>query len=153
MPKVVHILVLVLLIAPCCSTPRSTVESNSPSIQLRTTGCRGKCPVYKIDIYDNGLVRYFGSENVPRIGEYSKKISKSDVRNLKQAFLDAKFFDLENEYTERVTDLDTKYLSFHYKGQTKTIRHYLGGPQELKNLENLVESIANSDDGWEKSKN
>lgn len=114
---------------------------------MTKTACYGKCPVYKITIQGNGKAIFEGQKNVDKIGKYEKLFSKEEIENLIKKFEEVKFFEFKDEYSAKVTDLPTTYLEFTHKGQTKKIKDYYDAPTELKNLEKMIESIANSS-GW-----
>ena len=48
-------------------------------------------------------------------------------------------------------NIHLKLQTFQLPGfgdKSKTVKDYYGAPENLKNLEKLVEGIAESDDGW-----
>jgi len=143
----------ILILSYSCNPPKKVTksqgENDSPVITLQKTMCYGKCPVYTITIHGNGQSVYVGKKNVDKIGKYEKRLEKVEATNLIKAFEEANFFDFQDEYTAKITDLPTTYITFSSKGKTKKIRDYYGAPEELKKLEKLVEDIANSE-GWTK---
>ena len=50
----------------------------------------------------------------------------------------------------QVTDLPTTWVTFSDGTTKKSIKDYFGAPEALKNLEKMVEAIAEQDDGWVK---
>ncbi len=62
------------------------------------------------------------------------------------------FWSFEDEYTAKVTDLPTTYLTCTVDGKTKMIKMYYNVPADLINLAKLLDSYANSED-WQKSEN
>lgn len=119
---------------------------------FRKTECKGKCPVYYMQIYKSGKVTFEGTKNVEKIGSFSKQISNKEVENLIIEFEKAKFNEFQNEYTTKITDLPATYISFNNNDTTKIIRDYHGAPKELKDLELLLENIVNNND-WKEINN
>lgn len=117
---------------------------------FRKTECKGKCPVYFMEIYKSGKVSFTGTKNTDKIGKFTKQITKKELKKLIAAFEKAKFFDFKDEYSSQISDLPTTYISYTNKDKTKKIRDYHGAPKELKDLELLLESIVNSAN-WAKS--
>lgn len=141
----------ILIFSFSCNTPKKVTKSQNVNdttiIKLQKTMCYGKCPVYTITIYGDMRAEYAGKKNVDKIGKYEKKLEKSEVDNLIKAFEDADFFEFKDEYTAKVTDMPTTYVTYTVNEKTKRIRDYFGAPEELKKLEKMVENIANSE-GW-----
>jgi len=150
MNKILILALLILFAFSCKTTKKINEKSDYVVFTFRKTECKGKCPAYYMEIFSNGKVTFVGTKNVEKIGKYIKQIEIREVENLISQFENAKFNKFENEYTSLITDLPTTYISFTNNDTTKTIRDYYGAPQELKNLEFLLENIVNSDN-WSKS--
>jgi len=145
-------LVYLLLILTQSLTP-VLAASNGPVITLRRTECFGSCPVYEVTIYGDGFVVYEGREHVRVQGVQHTKIAPADVSALIQAFREADYFNLQNEYrtiknadgTEtHVTDMPTVYTSITLKGRHKEVEDYVGAPGKLKELEQKIDDASGS---------
>lgn len=133
----------------CKHTNKSDKINSFPIITFQKTACYGKCPVYSLEIFENGLINFIGEKNIDKIGKYKKIISKKEIKELINSFVNINFFDFKDEYTSRKTDLPTTYISFSYSGSYKKIRDYSDAPKELRKLEKLIENIVKSEN-WEK---
>ena len=151
MKYLIYLCAIFLLIACNLSKKNTSNKSqyDNTLIKLQKTRCYGKCPVYTITIHGNGQAIYFGKENVGKIGKYEKKLEQTEIGNLIKAFEDANFFEFKDEYTAKITDRPTTYITYTVNEKTKRIRDYYGAPAELKKLEKMVEVIANSE-GWDR---
>jgi hypothetical protein len=152
-----------LLILSCNSQKDTTINSkNNPVstqenenfassfIEMKKTACRGKCPVYTLKVTGNGIVELVGKQNLDKIGNYNKTLSKDETSKLFQSFADADFWKFKDEYVSKITDLPTTFLTFSHGGKIKAIKDYHGAPVELKSLEKKLEDIVSSNDGWKK---
>lgn len=110
---------------------------------------RGINPTYSIKIFESGLILFNGVKNTAKIGKYKKQLDKKELKSLSQKFIDADFFSFKDEYTSKITDLPTTYISFTDNGKTKKIRDYYGSPVKLKELEKIIENIVNENDWTE----
>ena len=117
-------------------------------MSVQHTPCFGKCANFKVTVYNNGFVEYDGGEFANRIGKFHKKISKQEVKELRQKFRDADFFNFKDEYTAPVTDMPTTYVIFTDKGKTKKVTDYFDAPGSLRKLEVLLNNIADDKTGW-----
>lgn len=150
MNKFTIIFLLIAFSFSCNSTKTISKKADLVAFTFRKTDCRGKCPVYYMEIFQSGKVTIEGTKNFNKIGKYSKQIDKTEVENLISQFDKADFANFANEYTASITDLPTTYIGYTKNDTTKTIRDYHGAPKELKALELLLENIAKSED-WIKN--
>lgn len=134
----VYLLVLILFISSCFNfTKQKELQSPKKIISLEKTACFGRCPVFKIIIYNNGECLYNGIKFVKKSGEYNLKINEREVDEILSQAKEIGFDNLKNEYSERITDLPTTYIMIN----NKKIKDYYGAPTELKDLEKLIEKI------------
>ena len=114
-------------------------------ITLERTICCGRCPVYKLTIFGDGLVMYNGLEFVAIAGRHAANISKDKIRQLIAAFKKTRFFSLNNSYVEFMGIEDPFAItSLTINGKKKRVRHYLGdrsAPRQLKILEDEIDKI------------
>jgi hypothetical protein len=94
---------------------------------------------------------YKGDSNVEKLGDYEKSIPDDELAKLADAFEKNKFFDMKDEYTSQITDVPSRYVSYSIGGKSKKIKDRYNAPAELKEIEKLLDAIADSD-GWEKVK-
>ena len=134
----VYLLVLILFISSCFNfTKQKELQSPEKIISLEKTACFGRCPVFKIIIYNNGECLYNGIKFVKKSGEFNLKINKQEINKILSQAKEIGFDNLKNEYSERITDLPTTYIMIN----NKKIKDYYGAPSELKDLEKLIEKI------------
>lgn len=120
-----------------------TYDLSDVVITMQRGACFGHCPIYTVTIYGNGKIEFQGDRFVDNVGFYVDSIAVDDVKKLVHAFHTSGFFSMKDEYTNpRITDLPSVRTTFSGNGVLKSIRDYFGAPQELKALEKLVDSIA-----------
>ena len=95
-------------------------------ISLEKKACFGTCPIFTINIFNNGEVIYYGKKFVKKLGNLNLELNQKEIN----------FNNLKSEYTENISDLTTTYITIN----KKTIKNYYGAPKELKDLEKLIES-------------
>ncbi len=114
-------------------------------ITMDRSVCFGTCPDYSLEIYGNGTVKYEGHNFVAVTGRKTATIAQEDVRELVKHFYNINYFSLEDEYTAGVSDLPTTTTSIRIDGRFKQIVDYYGAPEELRQLEDKIDEIANSE--------
>jgi hypothetical protein len=126
---------------------------DAPVITLQRTGCFGTCPIYSLEIFADGFVRYVGTRFVQVSGEHKSVLQRDKVEDLISQFLQAGYFLLQDNYETyrahdgqiwHVTDLPTAYSSFRYGDRRKSIRDYAFAPRELTELEIEIDRVANT---------
>ena len=117
-------------------------------IEIRTTPCFGRCPVYEMSIDGMGMVTFTGERDVKKVGAYQKQLTAEETNKLFAAFEDSDYWAFEDEYSANVTDLPSTYLTYKHGEKAKKIRLYYNVPDSLANLSKMVKEIATSDEGW-----
>lgn len=121
------------------STPPQDVN-----ITIERTTCFGTCPDYKLTIYGDGKVFYYGRYFVQSIGPRIKYIPKSKVQELVSEIKKSNFFGFEDNYISPLTDMPSIIISVNLEGKSKTIDIYgWAGPEELMNLIQQIEETVN----------
>ena len=131
------LLIIFIIILSSCKTTSNQISNNQKKliISLEKTACFGTCPILKIEIYNNGAVVYNGIKHVKRLGIHDFEIQPKEIKKILSKAKEIGFYNLENEYTERISDLPTTYIMIN----GKLIKDYFGAPKKLKNLETLIE--------------
>ena len=128
---------------------------NSVRITLRRTGCFGKCPSYRVEIQGDGTVLYEGGNFVAVKGSRRGSIPKETVIELVNAFRDADYYSLQDEYAWEVTDLPSCTTSIEIDGRLKKVMDYggekIGMPLTVSKLEAAIDRLAETD-RWTKGK-
>lgn len=149
MRLLIKLLLFSIITFSCNATKKGFINNDNLLVSMEKTECKGKCPVYSIKIYQDGRVILTGTKNFKKIGVFSKHLSINKIKIIDKAFSDSNFFNFENEFTNKITDLPTTYISYTKDSKTKRIRDYYGAPSELKRLEEMIETIATNEKGWQ----
>jgi len=131
----------------------TAASSEITEITLERTPCFGTCPVYEVTLRSDGTVVYEGKRFTKEIGRRTGKISTKQFQELATKIEQIGFFALNDEYLTkknadgsetRVTDLPSRITTVKRGAESKRIRNYFGGPESLKELEELIDRISNS---------
>jgi TonB family protein len=147
---------------PEVTNPKSVIAT------MERLGCYGKCPVYKLKVYGDGLVEYEGEMYVSSKGHRRARIASAAVDQLLADFRRANFFSLDDEYmglnksTEIVvrvggcskkmtttsigtpTDLPSTLTTLTIGEKTKKVLDYYTAPASLRALETQIDQLTNS---------
>ena len=136
----IFMILVSFLLFHSCSGPRA-ISDEDLLIELKRTPCYGSCRVYTVKIDKNGKGLFEGVENVEKIGRFSFSLSQDELMEFENAFHQVDFYQLKNIYDGQVSDLPTTYISYYKDGNRKKIMDYYGAPQELRALENSIETL------------
>jgi len=124
-----------------------------PVITLRRTSCLGTCPVYSVEIFDNGFIRYVGTAFVQVKGEQEAAIPPEAVKNLVLRFLQIDYFALKDSYETYqnpdgtltvFSDLPTTYSTLQIGERRKSVKDYAFAPEALREVEDEVDRTVNT---------
>jgi hypothetical protein len=144
-----HISVFLLVVG----FPSIANAQGDPVIALSRTNCFGTCPVYSVEIFEDGLVKYTGTQFVQVIGARRGVIPREAVENLVADFLRIDYFSLSDSYETRrdpdgtiwqVSDLPATYTSLRIGNRRKSVKDYAFAPDGLRDLEWEVDRITNT---------
>lgn len=153
--KYFAVLVLMLASFLSCKTTKNSIgnDGNENATLVisyyQTPGYSKSTPEYTIELYNNRQMHLIATKNLDKEGKYMRRLTKEEYSQIVSAFDDADFFDFKDEYTDNITDLPTRYISFTYEGKSKKIKDYYGAPEKLGELELMVRSYLDRV-GWSK---
>ncbi len=133
----------------CTPTLDLSDDELAEVIEMEKTPCYQQCPVFKMTLYENGIVKYEGESYVDKEGLWSKKMNINDLRKLAKKFRDSNFFELEDVYRSEIPDQQTVTITFHDNGSSKTVIGKADGrPDIVLELQAQLDEIADSPEGW-----
>jgi hypothetical protein len=140
-------------VAACSATaPKPQPADTTFRVSLNRAACFGSCPVYRVEIASDGLVKFTGSKSVaepsvPCQGARQWRIAPAAVRRLEDFIDRSGFFDLnQSAYRAKVTDQPTFYVAVTRNGRTKSVEDYAGRqagmPAVVGKLEEEIDAAA-----------
>jgi Domain of unknown function (DUF6438) len=73
-------------------------SQETPVVTLRRTWCFGTCPIYSLEIFQDGRSHYNGEKFVAVTGSQEAQISPVAVATLVEKFSKINYFDLKDAY-------------------------------------------------------
>lgn len=133
-----------------CKTPKEIDALTDEDIKFKMSkgGCFGKCPIYTIEIYEGGYTKFYGDRHSDKLGIFDKTISQETFKMLVSEFEKANFYEFKDKYESMIPDAPSVTITYQSKKLAKkTVVGKLERPNELKELQVLLENVASSD-GW-----
>lgn len=138
--KEVHLVTKAALEAAPVLAPQ--LVQDSLLLSYERTPCFGRCPVFKIKVFQGGYVTYNGVNFVEYMGTYHSRVDESTLSKIYALISDADFFSLDDEYNnENVSDLPSKIFRVNAMGHDKRIIARYNFPESLKTLSAEIEAL------------
>lgn len=104
--------------------------------------CFGKCPNYKLSIYNSGFAILDGKRNALVSGIFTTHFTVDEMKQLLATAITIKYQDLASEYDNKnITDLPSTTTSIVINGKRKEVMCRIGCPAELTTFQNAFESF------------
>ncbi len=138
-------LLLLLLLSGCALLMPS--PKHVDAYQLRASfyqgPCFGRCPVYTLSLYQNGMLLYEGERFTDMPGTWYKLLGRAEVAALIDSFTAADLSRFPLSFPSNVPDASIRTLTFVDIKQQKTYRSSFKeeAPQELKSLADRMASL------------
>lgn len=116
-------------------------------VRFEKTFCFGTCPVFSVEVFQDGSVRYEGVEFVLHRGTVAGRLGSEEMDALRAAFRKAKFLEIVGsrwDCTEQWTDYETVVVGLRDGGKYQEVEDYQGcrgGSKSLRTLEAEIERI------------
>jgi hypothetical protein len=132
------------MLVSACAT--ASAPSSIGSISLERTPCFGFCPSYSVSIAADGAVTYNGQRFVRVTGEQHGQADPAALAALRQHILAADFFNLQDQYRARVTDLPSARVTVERDGASKSVLDYggemVGMPHAVREIQQEIDRVA-----------
>lgn len=151
--------VLAMTIAGCRTQATQSVQTSGAAnasllASVERGPCRGFCPVYRVEVYDDGKVHFEGKQNVASVGAHDGTTSTAEIQKLAQAIGNSAVASADSAYVmdskgcgPYSTDLPVSVLTVRIGTRLKTIQYDPGcrnAPRYLQTLVAQIDSAAHS---------
>lgn len=121
---------------------RKSAADASPLVGLETSGCFGYCPVFKLNVLNNGLVRYEGLQFVEKTGKDSFQLTFDELKRLKTKVQEVNLWQYPDLIKTQVADAPFATLTAYKADSSKNVRGSIDRPKPLLELEDLLKDLA-----------
>jgi hypothetical protein len=117
----------------------------------KKTGCFGQCPIYEVQFFEDGRVKWEGKMNVGTPGIKEAKLDKESLAEIARVAEKIKFFEMDRQYPDyQVWDAPSTVIYLNLNGKEHQVEDILSAPAELKELEQVFDDIIKKQ-GWRTS--
>ncbi|NNC83857.1 MAG: hypothetical protein HKN79_09775 [Flavobacteriales bacterium] len=123
-------------------------EQDSLLLQFERRPCFGRCPVYKIKVFESGYTTYEGVNFVEYMGYYQARLSAAEIASIYQMVAEADYFSLNDRYdNENIMDLPSMIFRVQAMGKDKRIVARYEIPDELNRFAEQIDQLF-ADTDW-----
>ena len=153
-PKFAAVL-LVLAGSYACKKPATVAApamDSSLIASLDRGPCQGRCPVYRVELYGSGRVKFDGKQHVASTGVRDGTATSSGVQSFMRAVAASQFATVDTSFVmgsaacgSYVTDLPMMTLSIKVGSRMKSVQYDIGcrnAPKFLRTLEAQLDTTA-----------
>ncbi len=136
-----------LLLMGCNGSKKTSVAmqeevEHTCIISLKKQGCRGYCPRYTMQLFDDGLLTFSGTAHVAMVGEAERQLSAREMQSVKTLLSTSSFYSLDDLYDNTIVDIPFHTMDVNYQGKSKTVKSRGDKPAAYQELETLMERLA-----------
>ena len=122
------------------------VLKESLFLTMERTPCFGKCPTYKIMIFNTGDVIFEGFSNTKYIGKYKQQLTRQQLKEIQYMMNEIDITGMKDVYDSGVTDYPSTILYLVSNNtHKKKILDRVDAPASLKQFEKLIDSLVLND--------
>ena len=117
------------------------VDSNLV-ISLQRTACFGQCPVYKVEIFKDGTVKYKGTAHIKKHGQHEATATMAFIKNILQKAAVINYMALSDKYPKgdnMIADIPSTISYVRIDNEGKMITNNFDAPKELIEFERWLE--------------
>ncbi|MCA1763275.1 MAG: DUF6438 domain-containing protein [Cryomorphaceae bacterium] len=128
---------------------KPTSPDDTLVIAFEKTPCFGRCPVYKVKVYESGFATYEGLNFTEKMGLYAYRFSEPEIESIYNRAVEIGYFELKSEYDDKlITDLPSTISEINYKDKSHRVKARINAPEKLINFhKNLAVTLQEKD--WE----
>lgn len=121
-------------------TPKeTTIVKESLFLSMERTPCFGKCPNYKITIFNTGRVIYEGFNFVEKKGKFETQLTSVQLKEIKSQMKIINIYSMKDKYDSNITDIPSCLIYINDNGKKKKIYDRYGAPDKLREFEKLID--------------
>jgi hypothetical protein len=130
------------------ATPAPAVKSLRAEkdlfVEIARGGCRGRCPIYKIQVFRDGRVLYHGIEFVAKKGWFTGRIDGEQLEGIRAKAREVEYLQLADQYPESgpvIADFPICITFIRLDGREKEIRNRHHAPTALTDFEQFIDDL------------
>lgn len=152
--QLIFIGIIAMLPLGCAYLPLSKNVNNidiselEKYIEMSKGPCFGRCKVYSITVYENGVLTYEGKANTSKQGLYIRKIKDGEFKKMKDAIEATELERFKDAYRSNIPDLQSVSITYYGGKYIKSIVGKDGRPEEVLKVQAMLEDLVEAED-WQ----
>lgn len=151
------LLFLAFSIGPCKAQKKSSTPPPSAEVFIERTGCKGFCPIYRVQCNAKGEVYYYGERFVGTLGEKKLTLTPDKQKALQQILTQTDWNAFQDTYDNPgIADIPALIFEIRTTQGSKKILCRINCPPELIKKIEAIEKLLGSAtwrEGYDPEKN
>ena len=129
-----------------CSNKKLVVNQPGDKLfEMSKSPCFGRCPIYTVTVYQNGIMTLVAKDNMELKGKYTDTLTKSQLKDFKSKLKALRIKELNDEYREPIADAPATTVTYFEGADSKKIFTNFRYPDALQVFtEQLNDMVANT---------
>lgn len=128
----------------CTPLEKITLNELTPLVSLKKGACFGRCPVYELQVYTNGIATFRGERFTDKMGLWIRQLNDGEFRSLKDQLDKTNLWQYAPSYPSRIPDAPMITITQYEDDAQKTVSGKMNRPDPVLNLQDMLEKIAES---------
>lgn len=133
------------------SAPAGKPGRDITAMTMRRSGCFGRCPIYQVQLFSDGRVRYIGERFTENLGTFEKNVGAANVQAILREAQAMRVDTCSAEYPMMIPDLPGLSYTFTRPQGVQSIANAGFGPRYLVAIAADVDSLVRVDKTWRKT--
>ena len=161
MNQLLYFLLLGILLS-CKPTKNANVVQNNPIntspiiklsseklISIEKGACFGRCPIYKLQVHNDGSMVLEGKQFIEQVGPHVGMLDQSTLKNIKTQIEKLDWASFPEMFPTNISDLPSSKLVCNIYGKSYATKWSHGAPEDLAALAESLHQISKNH-AWEK---
>ncbi|MEO5581623.1 MAG: DUF6438 domain-containing protein [Saprospiraceae bacterium] len=134
-----------------CSTKKLALnQPGDKFFEMSKSPCFGRCPVYTVTVFQNGLMVLDAKDNMPWKGKYSNQMTPSELNSFKSTLKSLSIHHYKDEYREPIADAPATTITYYEGANSKKIFTNFLYPDSLQLFTEHLNTMVIKNDNWKK---
>lgn len=135
-----------LTLAGCKTTSEANTMRDSVNVvaSIETSGCLGRCPVYRATVFSDRTLRFDGIAHTKVIGEAVDTLTSSEWQSLLSVIHRSRFHDLDSAYLEPIMDAPTTTIFLNMDGKSRKVQCRGDAPPAFLMIQRELQQLADA---------
>jgi hypothetical protein len=132
-----------------CSNKKQVIGQPGVKLfEMSKSPCFGRCPIYTVTIYQNGVMTLMAKDNMTLKGNYTSTMNKSELKDFKSKLKALQIKEFKDEYREPIADAPATTVTYFDGAESKKIFTNFRYPDSLQAFTEQLNDRVTHNSAW-----